>query len=111
MPLVQDHLWSYIFWCPAKGPSFLAWSNLLGKAKVSLGVKHTASQRPLRLSPHSPGILPLDQPYHFHIAFMVQQQVLRLKVPVDNPLSMEVVKCLQNTANAEAGCGLLKETP
>ena len=58
MNLIKNNLWRYIFWSPAKGPSFRSETDTFSETEV----------------------------YDFNVAFLVQKEVLGLEVPVDDSL-------------------------
>ena len=63
--LVQDYFWSHIFWGAAEGPRFTPGVDVLWESKVD----------------------------HLDVAGLVQQQVLRLEISVDDSSVVEVLKC------------------
>ena len=62
--LVQDDFWSNIFWSATESPSLAARVDVLGEAKVD----------------------------HLDVALLVQKQVLRLEISVDDSSVVEVLK-------------------
>ena len=69
--LIGDNLWGQVHWRAAEGPALLAGLQPLGNAKVG----------------------------QLHVAGRVEQQVLRLEVPVDDPLRVQVVQSFNETVS------------
>jgi len=77
---VENHLGSYILRRTAESPGLPACLQLLGEAKV----------------------------YQLHISAFVEQQILRLQIPVDYVPRMQVIEGLHHTRRVEAGGAVIK---
>lgn len=49
--------------------------------------------------------------HQFDVALGVQHEVLRLQVPVQDALAMQIIESFCDTADAEFGRGLVKTAP
>merc|ERR1711936_743065 len=80
MALVQDDFRSNIFRCATESPRLAARVDVLGEAKVD----------------------------HLDVALLVQKQVLRLEISVDDSSVVEVLKCAHHTGNVKTSCGVVE---
>lgn len=121
---IQDDLRSHVFWSSTKRPSLLPQADFLCKTKIHLDnnrsngsfylvsefsfITFSSNLEPLAAPPSKPVTV---FRYQLGISTMIQYDVFRLQVSVDDSTAVEKSQSFDHTSSEEACGAVIKQTP